>query len=107
MFNLSPQEMIMVAVVAVLLFGKRLPEVGRSLGQSFMEFKRGMQGIEQQIHGAGSYASNSRSSYHSSYDPDEYQEAAAPKFDPPPAEPEVAAAPKFEAPEAPKFQVHS
>ena len=30
--------------VAVLLFGKRLPEVGRSLGKGIIEFKKGLAG---------------------------------------------------------------
>ena len=45
MFGIGMQEMIIIGVIGVLLFGKRLPEVGRSVGKSLMEFKRGMQGI--------------------------------------------------------------
>ena len=39
-------EMMVVMIVAVLLFGKRLPEVGRSLGKGIIEFKKGIRGIE-------------------------------------------------------------
>jgi len=46
MFGLGPPEMIIVAVVVLLLFGSRLPKVMRSLGQGIVEFKRGVQGIE-------------------------------------------------------------
>jgi sec-independent protein translocase protein TatA len=42
MFGLGPMEMAIVGVVAVLLFGKRLPEVARSVGQSFHAFKEGL-----------------------------------------------------------------
>ena len=42
-------EMIIVLVIAVLLFGKRLPEVGRSLGKSITEFKKGVHGIQDEI----------------------------------------------------------
>ena len=35
-------EMLVVMGVAVLLFGKRLPEVGRSLGKGIIEFKKGL-----------------------------------------------------------------
>ncbi|MFM7521978.1 MAG: twin-arginine translocase TatA/TatE family subunit [Planctomycetota bacterium] len=46
MFGLGPTELIVVAVVVLLLFGSRLPKVMRSLGQGMVEFKRGVQGIE-------------------------------------------------------------
>lgn len=41
MFGIGPVEMVVVVVVAVMLFGGRLPKVARSFGQSIMEFKRG------------------------------------------------------------------
>jgi len=50
MFGLGPQEMLMLAILGVLLFGKKLPEVGRSLGKSIVEFKNGLRGIEDDIH---------------------------------------------------------
>jgi sec-independent protein translocase protein TatA len=42
-------EMTVVLVVALLLFGKRLPEVGRSLGKGILEFKKGIKGIEEDV----------------------------------------------------------
>jgi sec-independent protein translocase protein TatA len=50
MFGLGPQEMMIIVVLGVLLFGKRLPEVGRSLGKSIMEFKNGLRGVEEEFH---------------------------------------------------------
>ncbi len=47
--SLGPMEMMVVGVVAVLLFGKRLPEVGRSLGKGIVEFKKGIRGLEDDI----------------------------------------------------------
>jgi len=35
-------EIIIVAAIALLLFGKRVPGVMRSLGESIVEFKRGI-----------------------------------------------------------------
>jgi sec-independent protein translocase protein TatA len=37
-------EIAVIVVVAVLIFGRRLPEVGRSMGQSLVEFKKGLRG---------------------------------------------------------------
>ena len=45
----GPLEVVVVLVVLVLLFGKRLPELGRSLGKGFVEFKKGVKGIENEI----------------------------------------------------------
>ncbi len=43
-FNLGIGEVLVVLVVALLIFGKRLPEVGRSLGRGILEFKEGLKG---------------------------------------------------------------
>lgn len=45
----GPMEWIIIAVVALVLFGRRLPEVGRSLAQGIVEFKRGLKGIESDV----------------------------------------------------------
>ena len=42
-------EWIIIAAIGLLLFGKRLPEVGRSLGKGIVEFKKGLKGIEDDI----------------------------------------------------------
>ncbi len=42
-------EWIILLVLGLLIFGRRLPEVGRSLGKSIVEFKRGIKGIEDEI----------------------------------------------------------
>jgi sec-independent protein translocase protein TatA len=44
--GLGTVELIIVAAVILLLFGSRLPRVMRSLGEGIVEFKRGVQGIE-------------------------------------------------------------
>ena len=45
-FGIGPPEMLLFGMIALLLFGKRLPEVARSLGQGLTEFKKGMRGVE-------------------------------------------------------------
>ena len=46
--ELSLIHWTIVAVVGILLFGKRLPEVGRSLGKGIVEFKKGLKGLEDE-----------------------------------------------------------
>jgi sec-independent protein translocase protein TatA len=42
-------EMLIIGMIGLLLFGKRLPEVGNSLGKMIVEFKKGLRGIEDDI----------------------------------------------------------
>ena len=49
MFGLGHWELIIVLVFALLLFGKRLPEVARNLGKGIVEFKKGIKGVEDDI----------------------------------------------------------
>ncbi len=51
MFGIGPMELMIVAVIALLLFGRRLPEVANSLGRSLVEFKKGMGGVEDRSTG--------------------------------------------------------
>jgi sec-independent protein translocase protein TatA len=44
--GLGTLELVIVGLVILVLFGNRLPKVMRSLGQGIVEFKRGVQGIE-------------------------------------------------------------
>ncbi len=42
-------EWIVIALLGLLIFGKRLPEVGKSLGQGIVQFKKGLKGVEEEI----------------------------------------------------------
>jgi len=46
---LAPQHILILLVIGFLVFGKRLPELGRSLGSGLKEFKKGMQGLEDDV----------------------------------------------------------
>ena len=45
----SPIAYAVLAILAILLFGNRLPSAMRSLGRSVVEFKKGVAGIEDDI----------------------------------------------------------
>lgn len=47
--ELSPFHWLVVLIIGVLLFGNRLPQVGRSLGKGLLEFKKGLKGLEDDI----------------------------------------------------------
>lgn len=47
--SFSTWDMVIILVLGLLLFGKRLPEVGKSLGKGIVEFKKGLKGIEEDV----------------------------------------------------------
>lgn len=50
MFDLGIQELIVIFIVALIVFGpKRLPELGRSLGKFVLEARKALQDVKTQI----------------------------------------------------------
>ena len=45
-------EWLLIGLVAVLLFGRRLPEVGRNLGRTLVEFKKGLRSVKDEVENA-------------------------------------------------------
>ncbi len=77
-------EMMLVMGVAVLLFGKKLPEVGRSLGRGIVEFKKGIRGVGDDI---SAYTSESTNVPATRYADSDEPAFAIPKFEPPTSPP--------------------
>ena len=42
--NFGGMDGLIVLAIALLLFGKRLPDVGKNLGKTIVEFKKGLSG---------------------------------------------------------------
>lgn len=76
-------ELIIFGTIALLLFGKRLPEVARSLGKGIVEFKKGVRGIEDEVSQSTYSSSSSVSSTPRPAAGDDVPEVTAPKFEPP------------------------
>ena len=51
-------EISVLVILGVLLFGKRLPEVGKSIGKGIVEFKRGLKDIGDGIENESSKPGN-------------------------------------------------
>ncbi len=47
--NIGVPELIVLLLLGVLLFGRKLPDIGRSLGKTVTEFKKGFTGVEEEI----------------------------------------------------------
>ncbi len=79
-------EMMIFGVIALLLFGKRLPEVARSLGSGLMEFKKGMQGIQDEVRNTASTSYTASTTDTAESRPtttDDELDVTAPRFEPP------------------------
>jgi len=73
--------MLIFGIVAILLFGNRLPSVARSLGRSLVEFKKGMNELETEF--KSSIYSEPTTTPRVTYT--DHSEPAAPRFEPPKA----------------------
>jgi sec-independent protein translocase protein TatA len=79
MFGIGTQEMLLFGIIAVILFGSRLPSVARSLGKSIVEFKKGMHDLESEVKTSVYSEPAGRVGY------SDHSEPSAPRFEPPKA----------------------
>ncbi len=75
--GIGPPEMLIFGIIAVLLFGSRLPSVARSLGKSIVEFKKGMTDLQDEVRTSIHSEPKARVGYRDDSEP------TAPKFEPP------------------------
>jgi sec-independent protein translocase protein TatA len=95
MLGLSFQELAIVGVVAILLFGKDLPAQMRKFGGMYRDFRKSLDDLRSQVDFSDAFDSapaKSRPAPRSYSEHDDYEEITAPKFEPPPAPPEPPAA---------------
>jgi sec-independent protein translocase protein TatA len=85
---LTGPQLIIVLIVGVLIFGRRLPEIGRYLGKGIVEFKKGMRGLEDELDFTDSnkYAQNNQAPQQQQQVSDQIRppqrvQPAAPKFE--------------------------
>ncbi len=77
-------EMIIFGMVALLLFGSRLPEVARNLGGTYRGLKRNVDEFKREFQAIETY--EPKKNQKPADDEPETSESDAPKFKPPPAE---------------------
>jgi sec-independent protein translocase protein TatA len=84
MFGLGPVEIVVIGAIAVMLYGKRLPEVGRSVGQGIGELRKQMATLTRDMDLAAHLdASPAKRVARRLDDEGGHRPAAAPRFDPP------------------------
>lgn len=81
---------MVVGVVAILLFGSKLPDVARSMGGHYREFRRGLNDIQEQFRQAEREVTRVidapiKSINQAFSEEEEIKEPAVPKFTPPPS----------------------
>lgn len=49
----GPFEWVIIGIIGLLLFGKRLPEVGKSVAKGIVEFKQGLKEVQDDFEDTG------------------------------------------------------
>ncbi|HEX3151658.1 MAG TPA: twin-arginine translocase TatA/TatE family subunit [Gemmataceae bacterium] len=85
--GLGTQEIMLLLVLGVLLFGRNLPQLGRSLGKTVTEFKRGVKGLEDDYEPTPGGTGNARTVEPEPVRPPQRVTSTAPKFEDAPPKP--------------------
>lgn len=88
MFGIGATEAIVFGLLAVLLFGKRLPDVARQLGTHYAQLKRVLQEVQSEMYKAQNSVTsvvNETKQQLLTYEDDDYVEPTAPQFEVPEA----------------------
>jgi len=90
-FGLGPFEIITIGAIAVMLYGKRLPEVGRTVGKSLADLRRQWATISRDLDVAGHLDASPGGSVRPPQPPsrfdDEESGTTGPVFEAPPQSP--------------------
>ena len=83
--GIGMNEMVIIGIVAVVLFGKQLPSVAKTLGGSYREFRKGLNEFQKSFTDAADEVTSpiksaTKTSYRSYDDYDDYDQPTAPKF---------------------------
>jgi sec-independent protein translocase protein TatA len=82
MFGLGYQEMMAFGVIALMLFGSKLPEVARNFGASYRELRKHLDSFQREFQ---NWEHSEPASKKPAFTPEtERTEPTAPKFIPPP-----------------------
>jgi sec-independent protein translocase protein TatA len=94
---LGVQGFLILAILGLLLYGERLPEVAASLGKQLVQLKKSMEGIRNEIQSVAFDAKNTITNSIESSEDYAREEATAPKFEPPPYEASYESVPALSA----------
>jgi len=87
------QGFLNLGILGVLLYGERLPEVAAGLGRQLMQLKKAADAMRNEIESVASDAKSTVSRSMERAEETSREEATAPKFEPPPAEPSIGSSP--------------
>jgi sec-independent protein translocase protein TatA len=89
MFGLGALEIILVAAIAVMIYGKRLPEVGRTVGKTMGDLRRQWQTVSREFELAANLEAqpaSRRPAPSRPFDDEGGPSVASPKLAPPPGD---------------------